>query len=515
MVCPNCHSDQIISVQDQHFCINCGQAVPEDASKKTKSSSSIAVQENGLPEGVTILTPPADVPSLVQARPRLDAIPEHPPLKTKQPKRKPGRPKSGRLDVPRKIGLTLTRNLPSSPAIAPAAPVPDKDGSVSAPAPVTRMMSDISPRPRADHKSGPSHDSRSTHIKQTHVQPAEKARKAQKTPKPPKLPKPPRIHKVGIPSLHYGHVLVTSLRATLRPRHVGLAALAAASLAAVTAYGIYVLETKGLVRLAAVVTHGSWNIYAELAVVAGLYYVGRSIGLSAIITSVIRDADHRPMPFTRSVGVAINTFWGRLIQDAGFTLLNLAIMGVIATLVVVGGSVWPINLQLQLLALFCAFLVLLYLMSALALSKGLARVAGTLTNLSPFGSAKLGWRLFSHRFELMGLRFVAMALELLLAVPLAVLAVALVVGSSPDLHLIVALAVGLVAWLTGALLGAGSAAWWATLYRNLVLIDHPDGSITMLSGRQPGEARPGAVALVVAISTLLVAASLALPWLKF
>src|SRR6266403_1868325 len=53
MVCPNCHSDRIIAVQDQHFCINCGQQVPDSAA--TRDKVPVAVGENGLPEGVQIL----------------------------------------------------------------------------------------------------------------------------------------------------------------------------------------------------------------------------------------------------------------------------------------------------------------------------------------------------------------------------------------------------------------------------------------------------------------------------
>src|SRR6185436_20875592 len=60
MVCPNCHSKQVIQVQDQHFCINCGQMVPEPEIT-TKSSTGLAVQANGLPAGVKIL-PLKDAP---------------------------------------------------------------------------------------------------------------------------------------------------------------------------------------------------------------------------------------------------------------------------------------------------------------------------------------------------------------------------------------------------------------------------------------------------------------------
>src|SRR6185369_17722227 len=75
MVCPNCHSDQIIAVQDQHFCINCGQMVPEDVVAKAKPK--VALQANGLPEGVKIL-PVAGAPDVPE--PKVDAVETKPAL---------------------------------------------------------------------------------------------------------------------------------------------------------------------------------------------------------------------------------------------------------------------------------------------------------------------------------------------------------------------------------------------------------------------------------------------------
>jgi hypothetical protein len=510
MVCPNCHSDQVIAVQDQHFCINCGQAVPEETGKTHVSTGGLAVQENGLPEGVKILSPPgtldvtptdiAVAPTINPARPRLGSRLVSSVKAAKPKRKKPGRPKSGRLDVPRQMGTHVSGEILAKapqirgPVAASVAPTPPET-----PPAVPKLMNDISPR--APHQTPPAP-----------VLPPKKTKTSRH--KIPKL-KAPKVHKVGIPPLHYGHVIGSSLRARLRPRHLGVAAAAAISMAVVTAYAVWELLTGGLNGLATTLMHNGVEVYVELVLLACIYYVGRSIGQSAITTSIIRESDHRPIAFTRALGTAVNTFGSRLLLDLCFGVANVVVAASIVGLLFVGGSDWPVNIEWQLLALFCSFLVLLYLLMALTLSRGLAGVATTLTNLKPLGAARMGWRLFSHRFELMGLRFVSLALELLLAVPLAVVAIALACSAPASLHLIVALSVGILAWIAGALLGAGSAAWWAMLYRNLVMADHPDNLLAMLSGRQPVEARPGPVALVAVVSTFLLVAVLAVPWLRF
>jgi hypothetical protein len=555
MVCPNCKSDQIIQVQDQHFCINCGQQVPDPPPKKVKSTAGVAVQANGLPEGVQILpvtAPPApaapahadpkpDTKSEPNPEPERETAPDPQPtpdpapqpvpvIKTRarlrsdsgaaddnakptdgsRPKRrKPGRPKSGPLDTPRGISLATPATapaapLPAAPKItqAPADPIPKPDLPSPPPRPSApdgpRRISDISPRRPQTKPAAPQTEPPDTHSKS-----------------PKKAKEHHNVHKVGVPPLHYGAVLAFSLRARMRPRLFALAAVAALSFAAAAGYGAWLLATGGLPRLTLLMTAGGQKVIIEIALLAALYYIGRSISQAAITYGVARDADNRPVSLTRQFGVGINTFGRRLTLDLVFALLELGLLAVMAGLVLAGGESWPVNLQLQVAAIFAAFLLLLYLETSLAIARGLAGVALTLTPDGPAAAAKLGWRLFSHRFELLGLRFVAVALELVLALPLAAVAAALIADAPPHLRLEVALAVGLLAWVAGALFGAGTAAWWASLYRRLVLVDRPDGAVSLLSGRHPQDARRGPLALIVSLTSLLIAAILALPWLNF
>ncbi|MDB5178330.1 MAG: hypothetical protein JWN01_273 [Patescibacteria group bacterium] len=503
--------------------------VPESAVKK--STAGVAVQENGLPEGVKILpvnpdeptagppvlaalesdepgTPPVseDVAGIIKPRSRINPLKAvskssdpKPTGEAKPKKRKAGRPKSGRLDVPRTIASAAPAPLPSAPKLAAAAPTP---------AGGPRRMSDIAPR--------------GVHTRHAHVPAAAKA-----TPAPqPSAPAPTvqkirpfkkphhAVHKVGVPPLHFGAVLTFSMRARMRPRLIVLASLGALSFAAAGAYGAWLLLTGGLSTMATRLSHGGPPLLIEATLLAVLYYIGRSVGQAAITYGVAREADQRPVPFTRQLGVGVNTFGRRLLLDLGFGLAELVLLAGMGALLVAGGGSWPVDTQLQIAAIFTAFLVLLYLLTALALSRGLAAVAIVLTQQTPVAAAKLGWRLFSHRFELLGLRFMSAALELILAVPLAALAIAFVLAAPPHWHWAVIAGVTILAWLAGALFGAGTATWWTALYRRLITVDQPDALVSLLSSRQPSDANRGALSLIVALTTLLVAAALALPWLK-
>jgi hypothetical protein len=608
MVCPNCKSDQIIQVQDQHFCISCGQQVPAEAAKPAKAGAGVAVQDNGLPEGVKILpvsaaktaaktepdpapapTPepkpeepkaaapapaapapepaPASASPLIKFRSRIkpdteeetegesktDAKPEAPkaeepkpepkpaaepapeppapepepaaaapepaapapepapvvPIITEPPKnkkRKPGRPKAGRLDAPKPVASTTAAALPAAPALAPG-PEPE-------PAPATgpKRMSDLSRRAPAAPEEEPA------------KKPAKKKsggglfgfHRAKHKAKPEAKPtvKAEHVHKVGVPPLHYGAVLAFSLRARVRPRLVVMGSLAAVSFAVAAAYGAWLYTQDGFSNLADTLESVGPKILVVGLLLAALYYIGRSISQAAIIYGVARESDSRPVPLARQFGIGVNTFGRRLVLDLGFAAVELTLLGLILGLVWFGGSAWPVDVLYQRVALYFAFLILLYLLSSLAIARGLAGVVLTLTPKRPKEAAQIGWRLFSHRFELLGLKCLGASLELVLALPLVAVAVALISAAPAGLDLAVAIAVGLLALVAGALFGAGTAAWWAALYRRLILVDYPNGAVNLLSGRQPQEANRTPLVLIVSVSTLLIAGVLTLPWLR-
>ncbi len=512
--------------------------VPEPgAEAPTKAKPRVAVQANGLPEGVKILpvaggptseaSPPTasapdplpipsvvphkaiSVRSIVPARARMGhtgseaEAPTSAATPTKR--RKPGRPKAGKLDVPRvvaSIAPAVAPSLPAAPKIAPP-PSPESTQTIitsSAPAGGARRLSDIAPR-RPEAKPAP--------IEEPKPAPKPTEKRAKKPHR-----SRPHVHKVGIPPLHYGPIIAFSLRARARPHLVGLAALGAISLGVASAYGAWLLLDRGVGKLASGVIQAGPKLIVEAVLLALIYYIGRSIGQTAIIYGIAREADQRPVTISRQLGIAINTFGRRLILDLSYATAELALIAIGAGLLISGGEAWPMDQNLQIGLIFAAFLVLLYGLSALALSRGIAGVNLTLTTHKPRTAAKVGWELFSHRIELIGPRFSALLLELLLSLPLAALAIAFIIAAPASLRPLVIVGVGLLAWLAGALLGVGTAAWWSMLYRQLVLADRPGAVVTLLSSRQPEDARRGPLALVVALSTLIITASLVLPWLN-
>ncbi len=473
-------------------------------------SSSITTQANGLPEGVKILpiTSPAEglattdvtpeatpstpvrlpsIASLVQPRARLKStVPET--TTTSGKRRKPGRPKAGRLDTP----------TPAASPTMPAPPLPTapKIMPINHGHTTPKRLNDLTPR---------------------HAIPTPKAHAqiptSQKTTKKNKA-KRPSAHKVGIPPLHYGHVTAFSFRARARPRLVILAAMGALSLGAASAYGAWLLFSRGISGLAT----GLMQAGPKLAIEAGLfgliYYIGRSLGQAAISYGIAREIDHRSVSLSYQLGIATNTFARRLRLDLGFCVAELLLIAAAVALCLTGGQSWPMPESLQVGLIFTTYLVILYALSALALSRGLAGINLTLTNHLPRTAAKIGWQLFSHRIELIGPRFGALLLEALLALPLAAVGIAFIVVSPQNLHIPVILGVGILAWVAGSLLGVGTAAWWTMLYHQLVATDRPNATIALFSARQPEDARRGALAFIISAVTLIFTMALVLPWLN-
>jgi len=90
--------------------------------------------------------------------------------------------------------------------------------------------------------------------------------------------------------LHYAPVIAFSFRARVRPRLIGLAALATASLGVAAAYGVWVVLTRGVSGLAQQVTSHGPKLLIEVGLLAVVYYIGRSLGQAAITYGIVREA---------------------------------------------------------------------------------------------------------------------------------------------------------------------------------------------------------------------------------
>ncbi len=431
-------------------------------------------------------------------------------------KRPPGRPRSVQLDAP----LKSVADIKPSPAIAKFAVSPQTPGPPPDPKPTATATQAPEPKQPKIHKLRRRKHVAEAKSSANETTPAETATPARRLtdlalPKPAHDPKPhrPPAHKVGVAPLHFGPITKASLRARARLHWLALAAAAAAVIGLACGYLVWLMYTGGLPRMASGIVTAGPRLWVEVVVLAAIYYIGRSIGHTAIIYGLAREADARPVGLGQQVGVGINTFSRRLALDLGFGLSELLIFATVTALVFTGGGTWPVSSELQLTALFIIFLLLLYAATALALTRGISGVALTLTNKAPLPAAKLGWRLFSHRLELIGWRFVMLILELILALPLAVIAVGLIVTVPSIWQPETVIVIGLLAWLAGALFGAGTASWWTALYRKLVTIEDRETAPALLTGQPATAARRGPLTLIVALTSFLIAAALAIPWL--
>src|SRR6266576_6214296 len=95
MVCQNCKSKDVIAIQDQHFCVNCGQMATGEFTTDMNTEDDVVID----------------------------------PKKKWAPKLKRGRPKAGRLDEPRIV-------LDSAPMRTPMMPDGPRIGR-------SRAMSDL------------------------------------------------------------------------------------------------------------------------------------------------------------------------------------------------------------------------------------------------------------------------------------------------------------------------------------------------------------------------------------
>lgn len=530
MVCPNCHSRRIIKVQDQNFCINCGQMIPSGPGAGT--TGGLAVQPNGLPEGVEILGAAADEKITGDSVKTAPIDTEEPHIARHASKR--SSPLSGIIHPRKRILHTDSAAAPEAtdthipahhahplprhahlktmdviskaplavPVVAPKAPRP----LVTAPLASARRMDDIARRPQIE--SSPASMSTAGE-KKTHAQVHKPAHAARVRP-----PKRQHIHKVGVAPLHYGQILGATLRAHVKPMYIVWGMVSMLTFAGGIAYIVWLYLTQGPVHLAHTLEHVTLLPELELVTLTGLYYIGRSLGQTAITYGVIRHGDDRPISLNRQFAIGVNTFGRRLRLDLSFAAVYVVLAAIIAGLVIIGGKPWSVPAEYQYLGLFCAFLFLVYAIAALSMAKGLASVAITTSSGSVLESVRLGWQLFAHRVELLGFRVLAVVMELLLCVPLALLALVCLVYAPATDHLLVTIAIGGIALLAGALIGVGTSAWWASLYRRLVITDRPNQSVSLLSSRQPSPAHEGALAFIVMLATLLVCVAAALPWLR-
>lgn len=484
MVCQNCHSHDVIKVQDQFFCVNCGNLVAPPQPKAKEPIPVVVPAIDGLPEGVTIL-PVGDMVTAVVAGK---------PVKRKRP----GRPKATRLDQPVTSGGMRDISAGFAPVLSPdiSEAKPASEAPEIAPVSVPQTVQ-ASPSPA----SGP-HGSR----RLSDIAPARHAAPAPKVEQSTNKEHPPQ-------PMVFGDLISSSLRGRFNPTHFCLALLPAILLAFVGGFIVLALagDYTNVGRL--VPQRLLLPVGGELLIIAALYYVSRSFMHGAIVYGAARRADHRPTTVARWMDMSARSFGARLRLDVLNGLAQLAVLALAGSLVVTGGILWPVPAWFQLGLLFVAFFALMYLLAGLMLSQGLGHVAVTLSTMNARQAFGLGWLFFRHHFELIGLKLLTFAVELLLLVPVAAAVAALIVlVPGNQTWLVVA---GLVVGVTvaGASTGAASALWWQETYRRLVRADRLTEAVALLTGRKLASSTGSSANWIAALMLSLAVLAAVWPWL--
>jgi hypothetical protein len=423
-------------------------------------------------------------------------------------KRKPGRPKAGRLDVPLEpVATAVPKDVEAGPAAvtittrpapAPAAPEPApiepsvtvavKPQLPAAPPVRGRRLNDIAPVKRPARVKAPAGE----------ITPGDT----------------PQLKPAAERAAAVSTELPLGLHDRLTLSAFSWSAAAATFLALLVGGGTYVLVGDKAGQAWQLTQRAGWPVWGECALVLGLYYVSRSLASGAITYAAARRADHRQAPPRHQWHAAINSFWSR----AGFDLLvvvaQAAVAGLAAALLLMGGTVWPVPNYVQLIVLFMGYLILCYAMVGVSFAQGLGRAGLTLSTISPFRALQLGWQFFSHHFELAGFRVVSLLVELALLAPLVGAVVLMGLYMPANLSWLTPAVAVLLTIAGGGLIGAGMATWWHGIYRRLVIGHRLGEAVTLLSSRRVEKLHRGTYWLTVTLALTLGMAAIAWPWLS-
>jgi len=478
MVCQNCHSTDVIKVQDQFFCVNCGNLVAAPVPKIKTPTLVVAPPTDGLPEGVTIL-------------PMAGTVILDKPAKRKRP----GRPKASRLDQPvasggmRDIAVGFTPTLEpalAEPAAAADAPAEQAPTSPAHPdhQPATRRLNDLAPSRHASAAPG----------EHSPAKPAAATGDLQPT--------------------AFSDLMSASIRGRFNAVHFCLALLPAILLAMVGAFVVVTLAGDYMAVNRLLPRHGLIPLGGELAIIALLYYVSRSFMHGAIVYGAARQSDHRPAPVSRWIEMSARSFGTRLRFDILSLLAQGGVLALIGSLIVTGGLLWPVPAWLQLGLLFGAYFALVYLLAGLMLTQGLGHVAVTLSTVTARKAFGLGWMFFRHHFELIGIKLLTLLVELILLAPLgaAIAALVLLAPSNRNWLVVAGFTVGIM--IAGASAGAASALWWQAAYRRLVKTERLVEAVGLLTGRKLTPTRGHATTWMMILMLVLAATAAIWPWLS-
>lgn len=472
MVCPNCKSNDIVELQGQHFCINCGKLI--ELMTKKRGPGRPKAQRLDRPKVLTLQQAAVGAESSIDAAAAID-------------------------DTIHSSTLSEVASTDSSGEVQPViTPTAQTDSNST-----SNIIHGFNPPKRTTPNgavvpnSGTGNAKRLQDIRPssgTNQRPDEKSivEPSSAIPQPDPLRLSPIVAAAWSEPWQSGPIRLLSIAAVLTALATGL--IVYRYLAFPDRPYTY-LDYSGLISIA-----------LAIALLFGIANTERT-------TTALRRYDHRPVPRSWLLGGAIAVLgWQSLTLLLG--LLDVMLVGLAG---------WAANYYLpQLLpqpylavALLASFFVMSLLLLAIWAKTGLASAAVELGQMRPYQAALFGWKSLWHHPDLLGTRLIA---ALWLAASLSgVIALGWTLhlyASDYDRFIITGSAVSLA--LTAVYLGnLGAVGWRQAAYRELVIIDEPDRAIALLSGHHTGSpARIVSFSLTL-FGTLLAGAGLAAVFASF
>ncbi len=449
MVCPNCQSDNIVELQNQHFCINCGRLIDHIVKK-----------------------------------------------------RGPGRPKADRLDKPKALTMKLAAAAVSS-IDKPLDSTPRENEAIEG---ISEQADPLpSKLPIISHSF---HAGESVELPELVAKKAEvNGRKRLQdivpadidTPAVPTLQTKKKSN-LATPKSIKSHISLAEIISSSwsepwqgGPARMLIFSAVVASL--ITSASVAVVLTH-LSKLSNTIALGGFVALAlGIALIFGVANTERA-------AFALRRYDHRPIPRSWLFGGALAVL-GRqtIVLIAG--ILDFGLLGLLAWYI---GRILPTLIEQPYVAasLFVIYFLITVLVLCVWVKTGLGSAGVELGQMKSLDALKFGWRSLWRHPELLGTRLVA---ALWLAASLSgVVALAFLIHLYlPSYNLIILIiSSGLLAF-TAVLLGNfGAVGWRQASYRELVIVDEPTNAIAMLSGHHNGAPSTSAkYSYVFAISLLI------------
>lgn len=505
MVCPNCQSTDIVTIQGQNYCINCGQLVPQEAVKepaKSKTKTAAPSVADGIVSEVNkSLEKLTGFESAGEAAPQGAAVPTitnhaKKPVVTSKPATG-GRQVSDLRPAAKKLVKAPAPPAPVPAALAEPIIVPTKTRAVK----------------RAERKA------------------AKKAKKADKT-----VAKAVPTAKAKLPAAHdgLGYALSTALRAVADRRFWSFG-LTAAILATLPASAASFFVMNQVVQL--------WADLASSEPVGGIFEslnnadlalpleLGQDLSVltalvllylllahcvkvyagNAIIYGSSKLADKRSINSASWANIGLNSLWGVVFIDV--LTAGLLIVLLCANLLV---SQYGLLDTLSSSAVAWARGATLVFTGILALGAVVARImsraAVVLGNLTPSSAYAMGWKLFWRRLlPTVGAAATGALVNLVLILMYVGATGLLLVSFRPTLYTTSGLAgTGIFVLIGIFTLSAAivfNLVFWTCVYRKSVRLAYPNLA-ALLVARQPQKPKPSGIWALALLTGVLLALGL-------